>query len=341
MRQVHMVHWMCVFVFLWRKYHFDAEGLPDKFSIHRHDSESYTIGVQASPNRTTVPARSASSSCGLDKDEVLEQEERAIAGMALYIASTLEPNSMLRFGPGTHGGPARYIGVMKPIHLYMELEAWCACQNIPKPSFNTLRRALEQCGCVRFRKTAGQHPNCDTCMHYKQRLRSPQSPRQRALVLEEYCQHILKQWLDRGVDSNSTELSRMCRRMLDMGTLLSTMARQSSFWFIRSDGVDQAKFRVPRCATKTHAFDKLIRPALHVQGVWCEGFGYHFAVADADMKKDTNNNIEVLARLMESLNQRYGALPLAIGLFMDDTSRECKNQKILNFEKHRISLNGS
>ena len=325
--------------FLWRKYHFDAEGLPDKFSIMRHDSESFTIGVQATPNRTTLPARSASSSRPADMVEVQDEEARAIAGLALYITSAHEPNAMLGLGPGAHGGPARYIGVMKPIHLYFELEAWCAVQDNPKPSFDTLRRALDKCGCIRFRKTAGQHPNCDACMRYKQRLRAPQSPEQRAQVLEEYCKHILLQWYDRGFDANSTELSRTCRRMLDMGALLISMARRSSFWFIRADGVDQAKFRVPRCATKTHAFDKLIRPALHVQGAWCEGFGYHFAVADTDMKKDTNNNIEVVARLMEALYRRYGALPLAIGLIQDNTCRECKNQMMLKFGVKLVALN--
>ena len=65
--------------------------------------------------------------------------------------------------------------------------------------------------------------------------------------------------------------------MLDMGTLLITMARESGVWCIRVDGVDQAKFRVPRALTKTHAFDKLIRPALNVQGAWREGFAYHFS----------------------------------------------------------------
>ena len=60
------------------------------------------------------------------------------------------------------------------------------------------------------------------------------------------------------------------------------------------------------CTTKTHAFEKLIPPALHMQGAWFEGFGYHFAVADADMKKDTNNNIEVIARLTETLYKKYG-----------------------------------
>ena len=142
-------------------------------------------------------------------------------------------------------------------------------QEIPRPSFTTLRRALDLCRGVRFRKTAGQHPNCDKCMYYKMRLRAQQHPGQRALVL----------------DANCTELSRTCRRMLSMGSSLNDMARQTSFWLIRADGVDQAKFRVPRCAMKTHSFDKLVHPALHVQGAWCEGLGYHFAVADADLKK--------------------------------------------------------
>ena len=114
-----------------------------------------------------------------------------------------------------------------------------------------------------------------------------------------------------------------------MGTRLITMARHSSFWFIRVDGVDQAKFRVPRVSTKTHAFDKLIRPALHVQGAWCEGFAYHFAVADADMKKDSNNNLEGIVRLIDDMYQNYAELPLAISLIQENTSRECKNQMML------------
>ena len=116
------------------------------------------------------------------------------------------------------------IGVTRPIHLYLELEAWRSIQDIPKSSFHTLLRALDKCGCVRFRKTAGQHPNCDTCMHFKRLLRAPtpqtKNPQQRTLVLEDYCNHLMLQWSDSGVESNSTELSRTCLRMLDMGILL-------------------------------------------------------------------------------------------------------------------------
>ena len=74
-------------------------------------------------------------------------------------------------------------------------------------------------------------------------------------------------------------------------------------------------------------FEKLIRPALHVQGAWREGFGFHFAVADADMKKDTNNNIEVPARLMEQLCCTWDALPLSIAIIQDNTSRACKKSE--------------
>ena len=108
---------MCL-SFLWHKCHFDAEGLPDKFDIHRRDSKTLTIGTRSDPNRTTLPAHSASSSNGPDVEEVLEREERAIADLALYIASGNELNSLVSLGPGINACPTRYIGVMKPIHLY-------------------------------------------------------------------------------------------------------------------------------------------------------------------------------------------------------------------------------
>jgi hypothetical protein len=68
-------------------------------------------------------------------DSSMEEEERAIAGMALYVASTLGPNSSVTMGPGLSGSPTRYIGVVKPIHLYLELEAWCQSQDVAKASF--------------------------------------------------------------------------------------------------------------------------------------------------------------------------------------------------------------
>jgi len=52
-----------------------------------------------------------------------------------------------------------------------------------------------------------------------------------------------------------------------------------------------SKIPCARALTKTRAVHELIHPALHVQGAWCEGFAYHFALAHADMQKDSNNNL--------------------------------------------------
>jgi phosphopantetheine--protein transferase-like protein len=46
--------------------------------------------------------------------EVLEEEDRAIASIALHIASAHEHNSMVGLGPRAHGGPPRYIRVHAP-----------------------------------------------------------------------------------------------------------------------------------------------------------------------------------------------------------------------------------
>ena len=107
----------------------------------------------------------------------------------------------------------------------------------------------------------------------------------------------------------------------------------------RIDGIDQAKFRVPRQNQKTHALDTLIRPALHVQGCWAHGFGFHFAVADPDLKKDTETNVEVIARMSESIYRKHGGLPQTLVIIQDNTCRECKNQKILKVVAKWVIMN--
>ena len=82
--------------FLWKKYHFDAEGLPDRFSIEREDQKSMCIGLTTS-TPAHLPARAAmrmpdlgESSDGESWNEEpthLEEEERAIAAMALHISA--------------------------------------------------------------------------------------------------------------------------------------------------------------------------------------------------------------------------------------------------------------
>ena len=224
----------CCLRVCWRKYHFDVEGLPDRFSILKRDGMSLTIGTQRDHCQFTMPSRDRQ--VGAQAEAEAEAEERAIAGMALYVASTINPNSSMTIGPGFQGSPTRYIGVVKPIHLYMELDAWCRSQRSDRPSFQTLLRALKLCGCIRFRKVAGQHASCDTCTHFKMHVRRFLSAAQRSAILDDYFTHLVAVWYDRAMDANGAELSRMCRRLLDGGQMLIRLARQCSFWLLRADG---------------------------------------------------------------------------------------------------------
>lgn len=125
------------------------------------------------------------------------------------------------------------------------------------------------------------------------------------------------------------DLSLQCSTLVRSGKILAELSLLCSLIYYRVDGVDQAKFRVPRDNTKTHGTDALIRPALHVQGCWAHGFGFHLAVADPDVKKDTVTNVEVIARMSESIYVKHGALPLTLVVVQDNCARECKNQNIL------------
>ena len=106
-----------------------------------------------------------------------------------------------------------------------------------------------------------------------------------------------------------------------MHCMLLSLSRSVSLMLMRVDGVDQAKFRVPRTNVKTHLTDKLIRPALHVQGCWAHGFGFHFAVSDADNRKDITTNVEAAARMLESIYKRHGALTYTLVLIQDNACR--------------------
>ena len=333
--------------FLWKKYHFDAEGLPDRFSFERKDQKSMCIGLPTS-TRAHLPARAAMRMPVLDEssDEEsenkeptdLEEEERAIAAMALHISASDEPSNTVLLGPGSHWGPPRYIGVMRPRHLWLELQAWCKSMDVPCPSFHTLLRCLKQWPNLKFRKVAGQHPNCDFCVQCKKKLKTKLSISERNEVIEQYCRHLLDQWLDRAVDGNYTEVSLRLAAAVSLERPLSSIGKELSSILVRADGADQAKFRVPRDNQRTHAFDTLLRPALHVQGCWAHGFGIHLAVADGDMKKDTNNNIEVIARLLNQIYLKHQGMPHAIVLLQDNTSRECNNSLILKFVARLIAL---
>eukprot|EP00969_Alexandrium_andersonii_P058739 2588549-Alexandrium_andersonii.AAC.1 len=78
------------------------------------------------------------------------------------------------------------------------------------------------------------------------------------------------------------------------------------------------------------AFDKLVRPELHLIGSWAIGASLHMAVTDENVKKDSDCQIEIMSRTLESVFERSGRmLPLGLHMQADNCSREFKNKYCL------------
>ena len=62
------------------------------------------------------------------------------------------------------------------------------------------------------------------------------------------------------------------------------------------DGMGQSKFKIPRNVNPSKLWPIVWRPISHVSGVLVHGVGEYYYLADEDMRKDSNNNSELLAR---------------------------------------------
>ena len=55
---------------------------------------------------------------------------------------------------------------------------------------------------------------------------------------------------------------------------------------IALDGMDQAKFKVPRNTCNSKDLEPLWRPVLHMTGLIVEGIGEFYQIAESDCKKE-------------------------------------------------------
>ena len=91
---------------------------------------------------------------------------------------------------------------------------------------------------------------------------------------------------------------------MKLGARLQWVSVASSVITIIIDGVDQAKFRVPRLDALgriPHAMERLHRPALHVAAAWALGCTIQFFVGDEDLPKNSESQMEMLAQRMKLL----------------------------------------
>ena len=315
-------------------YHTVGEGMPDKFNFEMQDAKTLVLAARRTLKRKgpnplpimpeEIDTHTISTFSIVEEDE---QQVRAIANHAMYVVSQQHPADSALIGPTMFRGPLRFLPPGKRVHLWWEYLGWAEGSNMPAASWHTFLRAFGQCRQVLRIRNCGNHVVCSKCATFKKQLSKARFPQEPKSILEEYTAHIVNQWLDRQVYGNATSVSLECRRMLRSGQLMVELAMSISQICMAVDGMDQAKFRVPRVFVKTKCLDSLIRPALHVQGAWAHGFGYHLAVMDPDMCHDTNNNVEVISNMLEQIFSGHRGLPMGLHLQQDNTLASVRTKR--------------
>ena len=105
------------------------------------------------------------------------------------------------------------------------------------------------------------------------------------------------------------------------------------------DGMDQAKFCVPRHGNmRSKQLDGFQRPRLHVAGLLMHGHHLLVSVSEANVRKDANTCLELVAHSLTRLKQTgWDLTRTTYRLQCDNTSRELKNNVTLRFLASLIS----
>lgn len=225
-------------------------------------------------------------------------------------------------------------------------------------------------GHLHFRKP-NEHSKCDTCIRLKRALRKKENKIGGSdSATRAYTAHILSQWLDHQIYWSFRSLSQSFFQQAAAGERLPDIALdlrlfllnglflwpnrfvylgQSCFDLCRLlrmaiatnslccmlDGMDQAKFKIPRVRgrdniSNSKLFSSLFRPRLHVAGTWIHGRRLTLWVADEDLCKNSTTQMEMLARCLSDVNNEHG-LPFGLCCQQDNTYREGKNRHFLAF----------
>ena len=225
----------------------------------------------------------------------------------------------------------RWMQHMTSEDAYFQYNMWTELEE--PASDATVRMAFEQ----RWRKSIGwrkqsQHARCSecVCLHAKRKLAKTDEQRQKVQADLEY--HLRMMYADRETDERAIAI---CERSMtpELGELHRILR-------LSLDGMDRAKFRVPRNLASNTQFEDLWRPQLSMIGAIIPGLVEAYFVLDADVPKDPNTNMTVISRMLEisskKLEERSTTLPEHWVIKADNTCREGKNQHLAKFSAYNV-----
>lgn len=173
-------------------------------------------------------------------------------------------------------------------------------------------------------RSASSHAECSSCIKYKALIAGlGHHLRARKAQQLMYYEHLKAQFDDRVQYWRARGLSR--QRSLDICIIL--------------DGMDQGKFGLPRCnALRSKSFEGFSRPRMHVVGLICHGHFTMLSIAEADIRKDSNQSIELIAHALQRLRDNgVDVSNSRLHIQADNTSREVKNGMVLRWLCGQVS----
>jgi len=186
---------------------------------------------------------------------------------------------------------------------------------------------------IRFRNI-GQGKRCKLCAQIDEERLNATTVDEKQAVAQLKHEQIKKIKADR-------EVSLTTNYMAEKDAINQTETGEGQVIKIIIDGMDQAKFKVPRNLASSAEFEKLWRPTLHVVGVICHGHLEGYFIMPSDLAKDANMNCTVLSRTLDIVAKTClkpnMAMPQNLAVAADNTTRESKNQWFANFQGCLVS----
>lgn len=310
--------WEHIIMFLWFVYQSCAEFMPNYFRM---------AGEQSA--ETAFPE---------DKEDV---DHDCIARLVNGFSQTLQTVStdidVNQIGPGTFRGPMKALPHGTRAELYWEYKVFSESRGLPVASYSTFMRVANpilkpdtrNTGHLRFRKT-GEHAQCDQCFSLRKAIAKAKNPAEKLSLQKDHHRHVLSSWLCRHVYWSMRALSQATFAAVIQDNARhawDALAVSSCVVCAMVDGMDQAKFKVPRTkARHSKLYSRLWRPQLHMAAVWMHGAMLNFFVSNEDCKKNSSTQCEMLMRSLDMILDRFEALPAGLAIQMDNTPREGKNQ---------------
>ena len=193
--------------------------------------------------------------------------------------------------------PIKWIQHCKFVELWEQFEWWHQAKygNQTTPSFSTFYTVWMKVWktCVKVRGES-QHARCDECSIISRQRSIAQTQDEKDALAERHRLHLQEVFADRAVDERNSNISHesCCLRSVVPSRLIK----------IDLDGMDQAKFKLPRNLASSHEMSKLWRPQVHLVGVLAYGVSELYYSSDTDTRKDSNAQRTILSAALDKIN---------------------------------------